>query len=198
MTRVCACNPRILSRLNEALNEDLTRLDTWLISNKLSPNVAKTQSMLVSTKAKRNVLNMSNKNLQIKIHGTELEVLNKLKYLEVQVDNSLNWKCQVQAASLKVSRGLGLLKHAKKFLPFSALTNLYTSILEPHFRYCCSAWGCAGTTQINRLQKLQNRAARIVTNSSFDTPSNLLIETLGWKTINELTDTEPKLRFLRA
>ena len=53
-------------------------------------------------------------------------------------------------------------------------------------------WGCAGTTEINRLQKLQNRAARIVTNSSFDTPSNQLIEKLGWKTINELIDIESK------
>ena len=84
-----------LSRLNEALNEDLEHLDTWLTSNKLSLNVAKTQSMLVSNKAKRNVLNMSNQNLQIKIHGTELEVVNKIKYLGVQVNNNLDWKSQV-------------------------------------------------------------------------------------------------------
>ena len=38
-----------LSRLNEALNGDLSLLDAWLISNKLSLNVAKTQSMLVCT-----------------------------------------------------------------------------------------------------------------------------------------------------
>ena len=77
-------------------------------------------------------------------------------------------------------------------LPFSALTSLYTSIVEPHFRYCCSVWGCAGATEINRLQKLQNRAARIVTNSGFDIPCNQLIEKLGWKTINELIDIESK------
>ena len=65
-------------------------------------------------------------------------------------------------------------------------------VFEPHFRYCCSVWGCAGTTEINRLQKLQNRAVRIVTNSSFDTHSNQLIEKLGWKTINELIDIESK------
>ena len=88
-----------LSRLNEAVNEDLAHLDTWLTSHKLSLNVAKTQSMLVSTKAKRNVLNMSNQNLQIKIHGTELEAVNKIKYLGVKVDNSLDWKSQVQATS---------------------------------------------------------------------------------------------------
>ena len=90
--------------------------------------------------------------------------------------------------SLKVSRGLGILKHAKSVLPFSALTSLYTSVVEPH----CSVWGCAGTTEIIHLQKLQNRAARIVTNSSFDIPSNQLIEKMGWKTINELIEIESK------
>ena len=47
-------------RVNEALNEDLSLLDAWLISNKLSLNVAKTKSMFVSTKAKRKALNKSN------------------------------------------------------------------------------------------------------------------------------------------
>ena len=60
-----------LSQLNEALNEDLLYLDAWLISNKLSLNVAKTQSMLVSTKAKRKTLDMSNQDLHVNIYGTE-------------------------------------------------------------------------------------------------------------------------------
>ena len=38
-------------RLDEALKEDLLRLDAWLISNKLSLNVAKTQSLLVSSQS---------------------------------------------------------------------------------------------------------------------------------------------------
>ena len=49
-------------------------LDAWLISNKLSLNVAKTQSMLVSTKVKRKALDKSNQNLQVKTDGTGLEV----------------------------------------------------------------------------------------------------------------------------
>ena len=81
-----------ISRLNEALNEDLSHLDTWMISNKLSLNVAKTQSMLISTKARRNALDRSNQNLQVKIHGKELEVVSKIKYLGVLLDNSLDWK----------------------------------------------------------------------------------------------------------
>ena len=59
-------------------------------------------------------------------------------------------------------------------------------------------WGCAGTTEINRLQKLQNRDARIVTNSSFDTPSNQFIEKQGCKTIIELIDIESKTMVFKS
>ena len=108
--------------------------------------------MIVSTKAKRKAIDKSNQNLQVKRNGMELDVVSKIKYLGVLLDNNLDWKDQVGAVSLKVSRGLGVPKQAKNFLPLSALTSLYTSIIEPHFRYCYSVWGCAVKTEINRLQ----------------------------------------------
>ena len=42
------------------------------------------------------------------------------------------------------------------------------------------------------MLKLQNQAARIVTNSSFDTPSRPLIEELGWNAIEQLISNESK------
>ena len=65
--------------------------------------------MLVSTNAKRLANDKSNQNVQVKIHGTELEVASKIKYLGVVLDNSPDWKDQVWAVSLNVSRGLGIL-----------------------------------------------------------------------------------------
>ena len=41
-----------IETLNEAINNDLIQLETWLKGNKLSLNVAKTNSMLISTKLK--------------------------------------------------------------------------------------------------------------------------------------------------
>ena len=41
-------------------------------------------------------------------------------------------------------------------------------------------------------------ACGVVTNSSFDTPSNQLIEKLGWKTINELIDIESKTMVFKS
>ena len=99
---------------------------------------------------------------------------------------------------MKVSRAIGFLRHAKSFLPLASLKTLYTGIVEPHFRYCCSVWGFAGSTDISQLQKLQNRAARIITKSSFDTPSRPLIVELGWKTIEELIGNESKTMVFKS
>ena len=181
-----------ISQLNEAINVDLEHLDSWLKGNKLSLNVAKTQSMLIATKPKHRTLNNAAEKLNLEIRGRELDVVKKTKYLGIQVDNSLDWKEHIKAVSSKVSRAIGFLKHARNILPMASLKTLYSGIVEPHFRYCCSVWGCCGTTDINQLQKLQNRAARIVTNSSFDSPSGPLIRSLGWKTIRELVNEESR------
>ena len=69
----------------------------------------------------------------LKIRDNELEVVQKTKYLGVQIDCSLDWKEQIKAVSTKVSRVIGFLKHAKSFLPIASLKTLYTGIVEHHF-----------------------------------------------------------------
>ena len=48
------------------------------------------------------------------------------------------------------------------------MTMMCRGIVELHFRYCCSVWGNCGVTRLQTLQKLQNRAARIVKRSNFE------------------------------
>ena len=50
--------------------------------------------------------------------------------------------------------------------------------------------GVGGLTEIQKLQKLQNRAARIITGSNYDVPSKPLTETLGWRTIETAIQRE--------
>ena len=173
----------------------LKSMSTGLTLNTIN---VKTQSMLIATKPKHRALNSATEKLHLKIRGSDLDVVNKTKYLGVQVDNSLDWKEHIKTVSTKVSRAIGFLKHAKNILPIASLKTLYSSIVEPHFRYCCSVWGCCGTTDIDQLQKLQNRAARIVTNSSFDAPSRPLIESLGWKTVREFIDQDSRLMVYKS
>ena len=135
--------------------------------------------------------------MKLKIPNDELDVVQKTKYLGVQIDNKLYWKEHIKTVSSKVSRAIGFLKEAKSFLPEKTL-RMYTGIVEPYFRYCCSIWGCCGLTEINRLQKLQNRAAGIITGSRIDSPGLPLVKRLGWKSIDELINSESNNMVLKS
>ena len=114
----------------------------------------KTHYMLNSRKPKLKALKSKNESLRLKIQVDELEVVQKTKCLGFQIDDSLDWKEHIKVTSVKVSKAVGFLRHAKPFLPKETLRTLYTGIIETHFRYCFSVWGCSGVTEINLLQKV--------------------------------------------
>ena len=118
------------------------------MGNKLSLNVAKTHSMLVASQQKHKSLTQSEIRFDPKIREKEIEIISKAKYLGVQIDDNLNWKKHIRAVSAKVSRAVGFLKYSKRYLPITDVKTLYTSIVEPHFQYCCSVWGCCNAAEI--------------------------------------------------
>ena len=138
-----------ISELNEVINQELKLVEKWLNVNKLSRNVLKAHSIFISTKPKHKTLETINESLKIKIRENELEAAQKTKYLGVQIDNALDLKEHIKTVLSKVSKAIGFLRHAKSFLPEQTLKAMYTGVVEPHLRYCCSVWGCCGTTEIN-------------------------------------------------
>ena len=154
-TSICYHSHEI-THLNEAINDDLYKLEKWLERNKLSLNVVKTRAMLISTKQKYKALQNQNHDFRVIIRGTELDTVMNTRYLGVNIDSSLDWKEHIKAISPKFSRAIGFLKHARNFLPQDTLKTLYTGIVEPHFRYYCFVWSCCEKTNPIQLQKLQN------------------------------------------
>ena len=47
--------------------------------------------------------------------------------------------------------------------------------------YCGAVWGNINKGLADKLQKLQNRAARILTFSNYDVRSSVLLDALGWE-----------------
>ena len=94
----------------------------------------------------------------------------------------------IDLISKKVSSATAILRHVSNILPQSILRNLYTSIIESHFHYCSSVWGCCGNTEINKLQKLQYRAVRLITSSKSDTSCKPILFSLELKSVQEIID----------
>ena len=81
-----------VTNINDSVNKDLDHLKTWLESNKLSLNVAKTQSMLIGSRNRLKKIGMSeNPEPALKIGEEPISVVKHTKYLGVQIDQHLLW-----------------------------------------------------------------------------------------------------------
>ena len=131
-----------ISSINNAVSKDLQSLKSWLDENKLSLNVAKTQSILIGSRYKiRAVEQPDNQKPCLHIGDEAISIITSTKYLGVQVDQFLNWHEHLVTITKKVSRGLGMLRYAKRYLPLVTVQMMYKSLVEPHFRYCCPVLG---------------------------------------------------------
>ena len=96
--------------IKEAMNKDLTTIVEWLQGNKLSLYKA----MVISTKQKEKRLTRNNKELPMKIQEEPIDNVLITKCLGIQMDRNLDWKSHMKALLSKISKALGLLKHAKR------------------------------------------------------------------------------------
>ncbi len=84
------------------------------------------------------------------------------------------------------SSGIGAIRKAKEFVDRNTLVLIYNALVQPHFDYCCEIWDVLGKTLSDRLQKLQNRAAKIIMNYKNESGQSLLARNaLGWINFEE-------------
>ena len=147
-------------KIEAVLNKELKSLDIWMRRNKLKVNCSKTVSMLFGTKhmlAKCNSLNL-------RFSGETLSQVKNFKYLGVHVDDELKWNLHIEQLCKKVGKMINYLARLKHFLNTVALKTIYNVAILPHFDYADIVWQSASKTSLDHLQKLQNRAARIILN----------------------------------
>ena len=95
------------------------------------------------------------------------------------IDETLTWHCHVDLITKKVNSGLYVLKRLRDLVDVEALLAVYKTLIQPHFDYCSQVWGCLGTTLQNKLQRLQNRAVRIITKRGYEYRSADILNELG-------------------
>lgn len=150
--------------------------------NKLSLNVMKTKYMLV---ASRQRLSNIPEQIDISISGNEIKRVKSYKCLGLELDEGLTWESHVSAIISKVSKVIGVLRRLKPLLPLSALVLIYNSLIQPHFDYCSVVWDNLSKGLAQKLQRIQNRAARIVTGSDFYTRTSEILSSLNWSNLED-------------
>ena len=64
-------------------------------------------------------------------------------------------------------------------------------MIEPYLRYCCNVWGSCGNTLLHRLQTLQNRAVRVITDINFENADHeLLLKRLNFLSVEQIIQSD--------
>ena len=61
----------------------------------------------------------------------------------------------------------------------------YNSFVFSKIYFCLNVWGGDADKHMNRILKLQKRAARIILNADYDTPSVNMFKKLNWMTVSQ-------------
>ena len=84
------------------------------------------------------------------------------------------WSLHIQKICKKISSAIGALKRIRSCITTKTAIQVYAALIQPHFDY----WDGLGETLSTKLQKLQNRAVRVITRSSYDTNASDLLNVL--------------------
>ena len=121
--------------------------------------------------------------LVLRTENHTIDKVSTQKLLGIFIDDHLSWNSHIDHLCSTLSSKISLLRQISAFVPQNIQKVYYQSYISPLLDYGCNTWGTTSSSNIERLSKLQKRAARIILKADFATPSKLMFETLGWLTV---------------
>ena len=142
----------------------------------------KTKAMTISATTKT----QSNQGISLHLAQDQIDLSDSERLLGVQDDKNLNWKSEVNLVIKNAIQNCIFFKEfLKHYINIPIRKLFYNAYILPHLDYCCSIWGNCSNSQLESLIRFQKRAARVILDKDFDTPSQELFATLNWMTFSE-------------
>ena len=134
---------------------------------------------------------------KLTFQGNSIPLEDHHKHLGLILSNDNHFHAHVNAIIKKVNIALSPLYPIARNTPRYVLNQIYTTYVLPYFDYCDSVYGALLTIRDEiRLERLQNRTARLVTGAEFRTSTDALRRELGWDRLQTRRDMH-KLLFFR-
>ena len=149
-------DPQVVAR---ELSKDLNSCNQWLIDNRLSLHVGKTECILFGSHA-----NLDNaKDFKISYNGQVICPKDSISYLGATIDKTLSGDKFVDDLTKKVAGRLKFLYRHSSYLTQKLRKKLCNALLQCHIDYCSSAWYSGiGIRAKQKLQVTQNKMVRFI------------------------------------
>ena len=147
----------LIFNLEQCLND----VKNWMIDNKLKFNDDKTEVMLVNPKCYKIEQD------HLKIGDEKIFFSENAKNLGFNLDHNLSVDFHVKNLSKVIYLEIRKLKHMSKFVNENSLKTLAASYILSRLDYCNALFKNMPNYQFEKLQKLQNFAAKVVLKKSY-------------------------------
>ncbi|KAK7095475.1 hypothetical protein V1264_006874 [Littorina saxatilis] len=135
------------------LQEDLRQLEQWAHKWGMQFNAKK--CYILSSKPTSNFF--------FTLDGTILKHVDKSPYLGVQILSDLKWSPHVTTTSNRASSTLGFLRRNLRNCPQTCGRTAYIALVRSTLEYAAVVWDPHLKQDIERLERVQHRAARFIT-----------------------------------
>ena len=146
------------------LEEDSKVLLEWVSNNVLKANPDKFHLLLSNP----------NPNLSVKVDQYQIQNSNYEKLLGVIIDNKLTFNEHVTWLCKKASQKLHALARVSRFMNMEKRRTIMRAFITSQFGYCPLVWMFHSRTLNNRINKIHERALRIVYNDDYSSFNDLL------------------------
>ncbi len=104
------------------------------------------------------------------LHDTQLESVQTHKYLGVYLSTNLKFNTHIDFICPKANRTLGFLRRNLHGYTRDIKHIAYNTFVRPTLENCSTAWDPHTRTNIDRLEQVNTKAARFITNNYTQTP----------------------------
>jgi hypothetical protein len=141
------------------LSKELESCQQWLIDNKLSLHLGKTEAILFGSNRKLKKHNDFN----VMCNNEPIKSTQSVKYLGITLDKCLSGETIANNVIKKAGARLGFLYRQAHFLDQKTRKTLVTALIQCYFDYSCSSWFSGISKKLqNKLQVTQNKVVRFV------------------------------------
>lgn len=167
---------RDINNPNDAaqLQLDLNSIVNWCNKWNMKLNVSKCHCMRFSRKR-------SNTITTYLLQTESIAFSDHVKYLGLTFSSNLTWSKHTETVTMKAGRVLNFIRRNFKNAPQDVKETLYKTNVRPILEYAAAAWDPDTKVLINKLEAIQNRAARFVTGSfGKNTSVSAIKKALSW------------------
>jgi hypothetical protein len=163
----------------------ITELKTWMIHNKLQLNDDKTELLLATPKKLQNHPSLPQ---SMQINNVDISFSPSVRSLGVILDQTLSFKQHVSSICRVAYLELRRISTIRHYLSTDATKTLICAFVLSRIDYCNSLLAGIQKYMLDRLQKIQNNAARLVFKSSKYDHVSPLLHSLHWLPITQRID----------